>query len=143
MFCVQDLIVVSVPWLGSQLIGELLSFQFRLHARATGVYTAEDFQASYNQCDALGALELLKALELCIQCDVEGEIEFEFPIFNQTETLVGLWDAGDPRYRVTGANYGGTRLYTPKQTCHLFTSIFPHIQVSSVSKLCFAYVAFL
>lgn len=55
-----------MSWLGTQLIGELLSSQFSNHARVTGVYTAEDFQSSYNQCDALGVLELLKALELCI-----------------------------------------------------------------------------
>lgn len=50
-----------------QLIGELLSSQFLYHARVTGVYTAEDFQASYNQCDAIAVLELLKAFELCVE----------------------------------------------------------------------------
>lgn len=59
--------MISVPWLGIQLIGELLSTQFLLHARVTGVYTVEDFQASYNQCDALGVLDLLEALDLCVQ----------------------------------------------------------------------------
>lgn len=66
IFCIQDLVVISMTWLGSQLIGELLSSEFLNHTRVTGVYTAEDFQSSYNQCDALGVLELLKALELCI-----------------------------------------------------------------------------
>ncbi|KRT78934.1 Ankyrin repeat-containing protein, partial [Oryctes borbonicus] len=58
VFCIQDLVVISVQWLGSQLIGELLSNQFILQARVTGVYTTEDFQASYNQCDAVAVLEL-------------------------------------------------------------------------------------
>lgn len=65
-----------------------------------------------------------------LQCDIEGEIEYEFPIYNQIETLSGLWDSGDPRYRTTGACYGGVRLYTPRGTCHLFTSVFPYIQVT-------------
>lgn len=67
VFCVQDLVVISVQWLGTQLIGELLSNQFILQARVTGVYTTEDFQASFNQCDAAAVLELLKSLELCVE----------------------------------------------------------------------------
>nr|XP_022900438.1 death-associated protein kinase 1-like isoform X1 [Onthophagus taurus] len=129
VFCVNDLVVLNVSWLGTQLIGELLSNQFILHARVTGVYTAEDFQASYNQCDAIGVLELLRSLELCIECDVDGDVEYEFPIYNHIETLSGLWDPGDPRYRTTGACYGGLRLYTPPETCHLFSSMFPYIQI--------------
>lgn len=49
------------------MIGELLSQEFLSSVRATGVYTAEDFQACFNHCDAFGTLELMEALELCIQ----------------------------------------------------------------------------
>lgn len=75
---------------------------------------------------------LLLSINLYIwfQCEIDGEVEYEFPIYNQTETLPGLWDAGDPRYRTTGACYGGLRLFTPPSTPHMFTSVFPHIQVS-------------
>lgn len=131
MFCIHDLVVVSVPWLGTQLIGELLSSQFLEHARVTGVYTTDDFQASYNECDALGVLDLLEALDVCIQCDLDGEIEYEFPVYNHTETLDGLWDERDPRYVKENSLYGGVRLYTAPGTLHLFKSVFPHIQVSS------------
>ncbi|KAK5641907.1 hypothetical protein RI129_010454 [Pyrocoelia pectoralis] len=129
IYCINRLIVISVSWLGVQLIGEFLSSEFLSNVRATGVYTADDFQACFNQFDALGTLELLEALELCIQCEVDGEIEYEFPIYNQTETLSGLWDSGDPRYRTTGACYGGVRLYASPNCHHLFTSVFPHIQI--------------
>ncbi|XP_017770911.1 PREDICTED: death-associated protein kinase 1-like isoform X2 [Nicrophorus vespilloides] len=129
VFCVQQLVVISVPWLGTQLIGELFSMQFQNQSRVTGVYTSEDFQAGYNQCDALGVLDLLRSMDLCVRCEFEGDVEYEFPIYNQTETLSGLWDSGDPRYRTTGACYGGARLQTPPDTCHLFSSIFTHVQV--------------
>lgn len=66
VFCIRHLVVISLPWFGNNLIGELLSTNFLLHARVIGVYTAEDFQASYNECDALGVLELLEAMDLCI-----------------------------------------------------------------------------
>ncbi|KAF5270741.1 hypothetical protein FQA39_LY01479 [Lamprigera yunnana] len=129
VFCICELVIVSLPWLGFQLIGELLSNEFLSNVRATGVYTVDDFQACFNHCDALGTLELLEALELCIQCELDGEVEYEFPIYNQTETLPGLWDSADPRYRTTGSCYGGVRLYAPPKCHHLFTSIFPHVQI--------------
>lgn len=34
-----------------------------------GVYTAEDFQSSYTQCDANSVLELLECLDLCVQVE--------------------------------------------------------------------------
>lgn len=75
VFCVQDLIVISINWLGMQLLGELLSANFLTHARVTGVYTIEDFQASFNQCDAFAALELLEALDICVQvCNIKNSI---------------------------------------------------------------------
>lgn len=129
VFCVQYLVVINVCWLGNQLLGDLLSTQFQLHARVTGVYTLDDFQASFNQCDALGVLDLLEALDICVQCEIDGEIEYEFPIYNHMETIEGLWDEKDPRYSTLDAQYGGLRLYTPPGTCHLFKSIFSHIQI--------------
>lgn len=59
--------IISPPWLGLQIIGELLSTEFLSNVRATGVYTPDDFQACFNHCDALRTLELLEALDLCIQ----------------------------------------------------------------------------
>lgn len=72
---------------------------------------------------------------ICFQCDMEGEVEYEFPIYNHTETLEGLWDPGDPRYSESSACYGGVRLYTSPGTYHLFKSIFPHIQVWNTSVI--------
>lgn len=73
VFCIQDLIVISTDWLGTHLLGELLSTTFLSHARVTGVYTIEDFQASFNQCDALAALELLEALDICVQVCIQRQ----------------------------------------------------------------------
>lgn len=76
VFCIRHLVVVSLPWFGNNLIGELLSTQFLFHARVIGVYTAEDFQASFNECDALGVLELLEAMDLCIHVIISNKNEF-------------------------------------------------------------------
>ncbi|XP_060523349.1 death-associated protein kinase 1-like [Cylas formicarius] len=129
VYCIEHLVVLAVPWLGCHLLGELLSNQFISHARVTGVYTAEDFQATFNECDSSEVLELLEALHLCIHCDIEDEVEYEFPIYNQTETISGLWDPKDPRYSSRHSVYGGIRLYTSAGILHPFKSIFTHIQI--------------
>lgn len=129
VFCIRDLIVLSVRWLSNNLLADLFSSEFFLHARTTGVYTLDDFQSSYNQCDALLALDLLQALDICVKCDMGEEIEYELPIYNRTETLEGLWDSQDNRYCNHYSKYGGIRLYTPPGTTHLFKSVFPHCQV--------------
>ncbi|CAG9773909.1 unnamed protein product [Ceutorhynchus assimilis] len=127
VYIIDYLIVLSVPWLGTQLLGELLSTNFISHARVMGVYTAEDFQSCYTQCDSNCVLELLQCLDLCVQCDVDGEIEYEFPIYIQTETLNGLWVSNDAN---SESIYGGSRLYTSSGIFHLFKAIFSHIQVN-------------
>ncbi|XP_018326507.1 death-associated protein kinase 1 [Agrilus planipennis] len=129
VFYTGDLVVVCLTWLGKNLIGELLSNEFISNARTTGVYTADDFQACFTECDALGTIQLMESLHLCVQCLVDDDVEYEFPIYNQTETLPGLWDAHDPRYKSDETIYGGIQLHTPPNTLHLLFSVFSHIQV--------------
>lgn len=58
---------MSVQWFCGQLLAELLSSQFISHARVTGVYSPDDFQAIFNCCEALDLLQLLEALHFCLQ----------------------------------------------------------------------------
>ncbi|XP_066151659.1 death-associated protein kinase dapk-1-like isoform X1 [Euwallacea fornicatus] len=140
VFCIDYLVVITVPWLGHQLLGELLSFNFISHAREIGVYSAEDFQSSYTQCDASSTLEVLECLDLCVKCDVEGEIEYEFPIYIQTEVVMkDLWDPHDHRYSSRHSMHGGLRLYTSAGILCLFKSIFSQIQVYLRRKLPMVY----
>ena len=46
-----------------------------------------------------------------MQCDVDGDIEYEFPCYNYTEALEGLWSSEDARY-TEGGVYGGVLLKT-------------------------------
>uniref|UniRef100_A0A1B6DYK5 Roc domain-containing protein n=2 Tax=Clastoptera arizonana TaxID=38151 RepID=A0A1B6DYK5_9HEMI len=123
-----DLLVITPSWLCGQVIGQLLSIDFLAHARITGCYTVDDFQAAFPQVDAMAMLQVLETLQLCIQCENDGELEYEFPCYNLVETLEGLWEENDPRYRGDGC-YGGVRLYSPQGTLHLLHSVFPRIQV--------------
>lgn len=64
---------------------------------------------------------------LVLQCDNDGEIEYEFPCFNQVETLDGLWEKVDPRY--TDGVYGGVRLRSPAPTQYILPPIYVRLQV--------------
>uniref|UniRef100_A0A023EZ51 Putative serine/threonine protein kinase n=1 Tax=Triatoma infestans TaxID=30076 RepID=A0A023EZ51_TRIIF len=124
---IGDLIVLSPSWLCGQVLGQLLSVDFITHARITGCYTVDDFQVAFPEADAMAMLEVLEALQLCIQCENDGELEYEFPCYNLVERLDGLWESSDNRY-ADGA-YGGVRLKTPEGTTHLLHCIFPRLQV--------------
>ncbi|KAI4457163.1 ankyrin repeats (3 copies) [Holotrichia oblita] len=100
----------QLPVLSRQLFAELLRANINLLASDDHIH------------------ELLQQLHSMGECHIDGEIEYEFPVYNHIETLSGLWDSGDPRYRTTGACYGGVALHTPPRTCHLFSSVFPYIQ---------------
>ncbi|XP_042240945.1 death-associated protein kinase 1-like isoform X3 [Homarus americanus] len=123
----QDLVVLDPAWLTHQQLGHLLSTQYAAQARVTGCYTVDDFQMSFPECDALDLLQVLEALHLCTQCDNDGEIEYEFPCFNQVETLDGLWEKVDPRY--TDGVYGGVRLRSPAPTQYILPPIYVRLQV--------------
>lgn len=66
-------------------------------------------------------------MEILSKCEVDGELEYEFPCYNFVEMLNGLWEENDPRYQ--GGVYGGVRLHSPPGTMHLLHSVFPRIQV--------------
>jgi len=40
----DDLVVLSPPWLGTEVIGELLSRELTARCRPTGCFTIDDFQ---------------------------------------------------------------------------------------------------
>lgn len=123
-----QLVVLQPAWLCGEVLGQLLSIEFIARARITGCYSAHDFQAAFPplRCDAAAMLQLLETMHLCVQCEVDGEIEFEFPCYNLVETDEMLWEEG---VLGEGACYGGVRLHSPPGTLHLLHSIFTCVQV--------------
>ena len=72
---------------------------------------------------------------LVFQCDVDGDVEYEFPCYNFTEALEGLWSGDDSRYR--DGIYGGVLLKAsttvgqqqqPQPNKNLLWVMFPRIQ---------------
>lgn len=77
--------------------------------------------------DTKWAFTLFNSSSSFFQCDNDGEIEYEFPCFNQVETLDGLWEKVDPRY--TDGVYGGVRLQSPAPTQYILPPIYIRLQV--------------
>ena len=123
----NDLVILNPQWLCCDVIGQLLSHDHIIQSRPTGCYTSYDFQLMFPDCDATDLLHVLEALELCTQCDVDGDIEFEFPCLNFVETLLGLWENDSRRYQ--SYVYGGVRLQYPHGITNQLLYLFPRIQI--------------
>ncbi|XP_033750474.1 death-associated protein kinase 1-like isoform X3 [Pecten maximus] len=124
----QDLVILHPKWLSEDIIGNLISQEKIIQSRITGCFTVDDFQLMYPETDALDLLQVLEALEVCTQCDNEGEIEYEFPCLNFIETLNGLWQKDSKRFG--SAVYGGVRIQTDPELGGQLKHIFARIQVS-------------
>lgn len=121
----QDLVILNPKWLCNDTVGNLLSHEKLSHCRQTGCFTVDDFQMTYPDADALDLLQVLQALELCLQCENDGDIEYEFPCLNFVERLMGLWDKNS----IVDPVYGGVRLQFPGDARGQLMHMFPRIQV--------------
>ena len=118
--------VLSPKWLCCDVIGHLLSHEQLSHSRPTGCFTVDDFQLMCPETDAKDLLMILEALEMCTRCEVDGEVEYEFPCLNFVEMIPGLWEKND--VRMTDAVYGGLRIQCPRGMNNQLLHMFPRIQ---------------
>ena len=123
----HDLVVMNPKWLCSDVIGHLMSHDQLMRSRPTGCYTAEDIQLMFPETEAENILKILESLELCTQCDLDGDIEYEFTALNFIESLHGLWEK-DPK-RPDDLVYGGIQYQTPRGVQNQLVHVFPRIQV--------------
>ncbi|XP_059080756.1 death-associated protein kinase 1-like isoform X2 [Tigriopus californicus] len=121
-----DLIVLDPKWLTQTVCGFLLSRDFKIKARPNGCYSVEEFQLAAPSWDAFELLPILESLGMCTQCQNEGDIEYEFPCFNRTETLAGLWSPEDKRY--DDGVYGGVLLQALSNSKTILKILFPRVQ---------------
>ena len=133
----DDLVVLDPHWLGSSLVGSLLSRERLQQVRKTGVYSRDDLdldRALASSSTDIGsslsdALPLLEALELCVACDVDEDVEFEFPCFNFLDAPAAMWNAHSEDADGAGFAYGGVRLRPPAGSPPLLAHLFPRLQV--------------
>jgi len=129
----DDIVVLSPQWLGSEVVGDLLSREQTLRCRPTGCFTIDDFQSVLPGATAEDVLFLLSALGLNTRCSfgdetAEHEIEHELPCLNFVETLAGLWD-GEEDSSSSQMVYGGLRFESSRFGMDDFIHVFPRVQV--------------
>lgn len=129
----DDLVILSPQWLGSEVIGDLLSRELIVRCRPTGCFTIDDFQVVLPGAPADDVLYLLSALGLSTRCSfgdetAEHEIEHELPCLNFVETLAGLWDREEDNSSAQMV-YGGVRFEAGRFGIDDFIHIFPRVQV--------------
>jgi len=124
----DDYVVLDPQWLGSSVIGQLLSCETTSSLRPTGCFKLEDFQQQFPNFESEDVLNLLEALQVCTRCEVDdGDVEYEIPCLNYVETLSALWDL---KYkRLPHGVYGGLRLFVPPPMHTQLVHIFPKVQV--------------
>jgi len=130
----DDVVVLSPQWLGSEVLGDLLSRELTMRCRPTGCFTIDDFQLVLPGATADDVLYLLAALGLSTRCSfgdetAEHEVEHELPCLNFVETLAGLWDREEEGGSAAPMVYGGLRFDAGRFGIDDFIHVFPRVQV--------------
>uniref|UniRef100_A0A914VAK0 Uncharacterized protein n=1 Tax=Plectus sambesii TaxID=2011161 RepID=A0A914VAK0_9BILA len=121
-----DYVVLSPEWLGTHVLGYLLSAEYLSRCRITGCYSVDDFVPLYPEIGEVGdLLQILDTLQMCSQCDAHGDTEFEFPAFNLLEPPKDVWQKDRPAFV-----YGGLRVLPMRGMERSLISTFPRIQVA-------------
>ncbi|VDK79575.1 unnamed protein product [Litomosoides sigmodontis] len=121
-----DYVVLSPEWLGTHVLGNLLSAEFLSRCRVNGCYSVIDFAPIYPEIsDPSDLLRILDTLQLCAPTDSDGEAEFEFPAFNTLDPPKDIWQRDRPTYV-----YGGVRVLPMRGMERSLQSTFPRIQVA-------------
>lgn len=81
-----DYVVLSPEWLGTHIIGYLLSAEFLSRCRANGCYSVDDFSQIYPEiAEPADLIRILDTLQFCAPLDGNGEADCEFPAFDVLE----------------------------------------------------------
>ena len=123
----KDLVVLNPKWLCSGVIGQMLSHDYMQRSRPTGVFSVDDFQLMFGECEASELLQVLEALDLCVRCESDGDVEYEFPCLNLIERLHGLWDRDERN--MSDWLYAGVQMRCPRAMDAQLAHVFAKLQV--------------
>jgi death-associated protein kinase len=118
-----DYVVLSPEWLGTHILGTLLSAQFLSSCRPDGCYASEQLTPIFpeiTETDLL--LRMLDTLQICAPID---DSRFEFPGFIFTEAPKDIWLRNRPNFV-----YGGLRILPMRGMERSLQSTFARLQVA-------------
>ncbi|CAD5209714.1 unnamed protein product [Bursaphelenchus xylophilus] len=121
-----DYVVLVPEWLGSHILGTLLSAQFLAQTKAHGCYTVNQFATIFPEIkETSQLLHMLDTLQLCVTVDNGDEKTYEFPSFIMSDPPKDVW----PNNRQNHV-YGGLRVVPMRGMERSLQSTFPRIQVA-------------
>uniref|UniRef100_A0A158P882 Non-specific serine/threonine protein kinase n=1 Tax=Angiostrongylus cantonensis TaxID=6313 RepID=A0A158P882_ANGCA len=122
----MDYVVLNPEWLGTHIIGQLLSAEFLSRCRINGTYSLEHFAPIFPEIPELSdLLRMLNVLQLCAPAEPDSEETFEFPAFILLSEPSDVWIRNKSTYV-----YGGVRVYPMRGMERSLQSTFPRIQVA-------------
>ncbi|KAJ1350942.1 Death-associated protein kinase 1 [Parelaphostrongylus tenuis] len=122
----MDYVVLNPEWLGTHIIGQLLSAEFLSRCRINGIYSLEHFAPIFPEIPELSdLLRMLNVLQLCAPAEPDSEETFEFPAFILLSEPPDVWVRNKSTYV-----YGGVRVHPMRGMERSLQSTFPRIQVA-------------
>ncbi|CAI4229948.1 unnamed protein product [Auanema sp. JU1783] len=121
-----DYVVLNPEWLGTHIIGQLLSAEFLSHCRINGSYALDHFAPIFPEIpEPEDLLHILDTLQICAPQETDNDGVFEFPAFILIQPPENLWMKDKPTYV-----YGGVRVLPMRGMERSLQSTFPRIQVA-------------
>ncbi|ETN85522.1 death domain protein [Necator americanus] len=122
----MDYVVLNPEWLGTHIIGQLLSAEFLSRCRINGTYSLEHFSPIFPEIpEPTDLLRMLDVLQLCAPAEPDSEETFEFPAFILLNEPHDVWVRNKSTYV-----YGGVRVHPMRGMERSLQSTFPRIQVA-------------
>lgn len=122
----MDYVVLNPEWLGTHIIGQLLSAEFLARCRVNGIYSLEQFAPIFPEIpEPTDLLRMLDVLQLCAPAEPDSEEMFEFPAFILLNQPADAWIRNKSTYV-----YGGVRVHPMRGMERSLQSTFPRIQVA-------------
>ncbi|CAD6186231.1 unnamed protein product [Caenorhabditis auriculariae] len=121
-----DYVVLNAEWLGTHVIGQLLSPEFLSRARANGIYSVANLAPVFPEIpEPADLMHILDTLQLCAPVDSNVNETFEYPPFIHLDAPADVWLKDKPTYV-----YGGVRIMPMRGMEKSLQSTFPRIQVA-------------
>uniref|UniRef100_A0AC34RJF7 Death domain-containing protein n=1 Tax=Panagrolaimus sp. JU765 TaxID=591449 RepID=A0AC34RJF7_9BILA len=129
-----DYVVITPEWLGTHVIGTILSADFLSQCRESGCYSADDFIGTFPEIsEPTDLMNILDTLHLCSPIDPQDAAPnavFEFPAFILAEPPRDVWSKDKAHYV-----YGGVRILPMRGMESTLQSTFSRLQVALRNQL--------
>ncbi|PAV71110.1 hypothetical protein WR25_11298 [Diploscapter pachys] len=121
-----DYVVLNAEWLGTHVIGQLLSAEFLSKCRANGCYSLSNIAPIFPEIsEPSDLMHILDTLQLCAPMDSQNDDTVEIPLFILGQPPSDVWNKDKPSYV-----YGGVRVFPMRGMERSLQSTFPRIQVA-------------